>query len=316
MKDKIYHRPNEIKKELDYLYQNGIQRGVYMGYDALKDYYSIKLGSTTYCMGSPFSGKSEFWFDLLINLSEFYGWKHAIFSPESGGVADIVAELSSKYMRKPFYKNYNGAMTDQEKYRALDWINEHFFIIDPEDKEIDIPKFLETVDEIERDYDVTIQTTMIDPFNELQHDLKQDSGRQDLYIERMLGLIRRNAKIKNRHHCIITHCKDQIPKTEKGITFYPPPTARDYAGGQAFYRKGLGMLAFWRPPAGVDDGTGKDYLDNEVHIIVQKYKPKGTGKRGTAKLFFDIQANRYYEPDKVYGHSVKHYAHKDEFIPA
>ena len=58
----------------------------------------------------------------------------------------------------------------------------------------------------------------------------------------------------------------------------------------------MNMLSVWRPPAGiVDEETGEPYLDNEVHIIIQKFKPKGVGKRGTVKLYFDAEKNRYYE---------------------
>ena len=39
-----------------------------------------------------------------------------------------------------------------------------------------------------------IHTTLIDPFNELSHDFSKDEGRQDLYIERILGDVRKNAR--------------------------------------------------------------------------------------------------------------------------
>lgn len=283
---------SELQPEIDKIYQSGIVKGAYIGFQSLANLYSIKLGCTTYVMGSPYSGKTEFWFEILINLSVFYGWKHVIFTPETGSKEEVAAELLSKCLKKPFY-NYNGRMTESEKYKELAWLDEHFYIIDPSDNSLTPEDFFKTVDEIEKTYKVKINTTTLDPYNELKHEIKDT--RQDLYIEELLGLVRRNARAKNRHNCIITHAADQQPITQDGITYYPAPTPRQYAGGQAWFRKGMGMLAVWRPPSGLRSADGTEYQKNEVHIIVQKSKPKGVGERGTAVLYFDLYKNRYYE---------------------
>ncbi len=289
---KHYYGILELQKEVDNLYEVGIVKGVNIGFNCLNDLYSVKLGSTTYIMGSPYSGKTEFWLEVLINLSEFHGWNHVIFTPETGSREEIVAELCSKYLKKPFY-NYDNRMTEAEKYKAMTWLNEHFYIVDP-DENITPNQFYATVDEIEKEFDTKVHTTTLDPYNELKNDLGE-TGRQDLYIEELLGFVRRNARINKRHNCIITHAADQQPKEENGITYYPPPTARQYAGGQAWFRKGLGMIAIWRPPFGLIGVDGVEYKENETHVIIQKTKPKGTGRRGTAKLFFNNHKNRFYE---------------------
>ncbi len=309
MANKIYHTILELQPQVDSLYDKGIVRGKDVGFTCLRKLYSIKPGCTTYIMGSPTSGKTELWFEFLINLSEFYGWKHVIYTPETGTKDEVVAELCSKYLKKPFYKNYSGFMSDSERYKALAWLNEYFYIIDPGDKDISVTQFYAEVDRLERELSVTIQTTTIDPYNELKHDMKETGGRQDLYIETMLGICRRNAMKHNRHNCIITHCADQKPVTTDGITYYPAPTAREYAGGQAWYRKGLGMIGVWRPPVGLRDSSGKPYENNEAHIIIHKAKPKGIGEKGIAKLFFDWQKNRYYEKGIM---GTTNYAIKEE----
>jgi len=283
----------DLQKKVDKLYEVGIVKGEEVGFNCLRNLYSIKLGSTTYIMGSPYSGKTELWFEFLINLSEKKGWKHVIFTPETGSREEIVAELCSKYLMKPFY-NYENRMTEDEKYRAMAWLNEHFYIFDP-DEVITPTQFYDEINALENTLSIKVHTTTLDPYNELRNDLNGNGGRQDLYIEELLGMVRRNARLKNRHNCIITHAANQMPKEENGVVYYPPPTARDYAGGQAWFRKGMGMIAIWRPPFGLSDKNGQEYKENETHVIVQKVKPKGTGMRGTAKLFFDIKKNRFYE---------------------
>jgi len=289
----MFYRVSEIRKSVCDLYERGIQKGNYVGFECLKDLYSVKLGYTTYVVGAPYSGKTEFMYEILINLSLFYGWKHALFSPESGSKEEIVAELCHKYIEKPFYGEYR--MTEMERYKAEAWLDEYFFIIDPDDKDLAIPEFYKLVDEIENKYGVTIQTTVGDPFNEFKHNFSKDEGRQDLYIERILGDVRKNAKAKNRHNFIVTHCRDQKPITHDGVTYFPPPTARDYAGGQAWFRKGMAMVCIYRPPAGLNDENGQPYENNETQVIIQKSKPKGIGRNGIAKLFWDWKRSRYYE---------------------
>lgn len=291
---KKYWRLNEVDAGVDKLYHEGITKGLYVGFEGLNELFSFKDSSTTYIYSNPFAGKTEWWFEILVNLSEFYGYKHVIYSPESGDKHAVFAELVSKFLRKPFYKNINGHISEQELYHGRAFINEHFFVIDPEDSDLSIEDFYKLVDEIENEYEVKINTTSCDPFNELKHEFNGE--RQDLYIENRLGFIRKNAMKHKRHNCIITHCSDQgHPIMKDGVQFYPPPTPRQIAGGQAWFRKAMNLICVWRPPFGLNDENGNPYADNEAQIIIQKFKPKGVGKRGIAKLYYDNHTNRYYE---------------------
>lgn len=293
---KYYYRLNECKEEIEKLYTEGISRGLYMGWETMHEYFSFKPEGTTYVYGSPFSGKSEWIFDVLVYLSENYGFHHAIFSPETGQRKDIYAELISKYVQKPFHKNYEGAMSETERMRAEDFVNEYFIIVEQDEGELTIDEFYVMVDEMEKHYGLKINTTTVDPFNELKHDMAAEEGRQDLYIENKLGMIRRNALAKKRHNIIITHVRDQgHPIVRDGFRYFPAATPREIAGGQAWYRKAMNMICVWRPPLGLPDENGIPAEENETHLIIQKFKPKGVGKRGTVKLFFDLYRNRFYE---------------------
>jgi twinkle protein len=293
MAKKLYISFKDCRGKIEALYRNGLTKGIYCGFNSLFEHYSPKMGTTTYIFGSPTGGKSEFAFELLITMSELYGFKHAIYSPETGSPEEIAAELISKVARKPFYNGYFPQMSETEYYRHLDWVTEHFFIIDPIETDITPEEFYNQVDLIESDLGIKIHTTVCDPFNELRHAFEDE--RQDLYIENKLGMIRRNAKAKNRHHFIITHTTKQEARIVGSKKYYDPPTAHQISGGQAWYRKAMNLIAVWRPPQGMTDEDNVPYQDNEVHIIIQKYKPKGSGKKGTVKLYLDTLANRYYE---------------------
>lgn len=301
----MYKRLSELNKELYTIRNEKLVKGKSIGWDFEMLPYTVKEGCTTYIGAAPASGKTEIWFEFLINLSCLHGWKHVIFSPETGSAAEIYAELCFKYIGKPYTLGEN-SMTQGEQVAAEMFIDNHFIVIDPIDEDLTLERFYELVDEIERTHEITINTTTIDPWNELTEKYEHsDLGREDKYLSRILGLARKNARKTNRHNCIINHVRDQAPVVKDGHTFYPMPTARDFAGGQVWFRKGLTVLIPWRPPAGLMGADGNIYEENEVHLKVAKSKPKGVSKNGTYKLYLDVNKYQYYMRDmlgnKIYG---------------
>ena len=81
----MFKRLENIKPELDNLRIKGNERGANVGWQWERFPYTVKLGCTTYIGAAPASGKTEFWFEILINLSCLHGWNHVIYSPEAGG---------------------------------------------------------------------------------------------------------------------------------------------------------------------------------------------------------------------------------------
>lgn len=282
----------QIQDRIENLYDKGLVSGVSTGFETLDENITVKRGTTFYIFGQPSSGKTEFWLEVLVNLTEAYGWKHLIYSPESGNVEDLAAEIISKKFRRPFHSTIPGHISESEMYHGIAWCEEYFRFVDPVESDATVEDFL---------YEVNNQidgfqphTTLIDPWNELKHDLSNFGGRQDLYLDEKLSLIRRDAVYNGRVNVIVTHVQDQQVQVRDGIRYYPEPTPREIAGGQAFHRKGMNMIGVWRPPFGLKDENGLPYLDNEVHIKIHKYKPKGTGKRGKKILFYDFKSNSYY----------------------
>lgn len=292
---KIYYTLRDVEDAVEEMWQKGQPRGYEIG--TLDKKISIKEGCTTYIYAAPYAGKTQVELEWLVNLSAMYGLRHAIFSPETGQAHDIFIELMTIYARKDFYEGYNNRMSEKEKADAKDFVDMHFIVIDPDDGILTPEEFYDYVDIIERVYNVKIFSTTIDPWNELKHDFKEDNGRQDMYIERMLGMVRRNAAKNKRHNFVITHVQDQqiAVQKETGISYYPIPTYRQVAGGQAWSRKGQQMIAVWRPEQGMVDEDGFPYLQNTTILHVQKSKPKGIGERGFIVQYYDAKKHSYYE---------------------
>lgn len=310
----MYKRLTNVNNELFDIRQQKDVRGKSIGWDWDLLPYTIKEGCTTYIGSAPASGKTELWFEILINLSCLHNWNHVIFSPETGSSAEIYAELCFKYIGKPYVQGQN-SMSNSEQIVAEMFINEHFIVIDPIDEDLTITKFYELVDEIERKEGIKIHTTTIDPWNELTEEfLPSDLGREDKYLSRILSAVRKNARKTGRHNCVINHVRDQpmvSSKTIAGtdISYFPMPSARDFAGGQVWFRKGLSVLIPWRPPYGLLDSDGNGAEKNEVHLKVAKSKPKGVSKNGIYKLYLDVDKYQYYMLDfkgnRVYANRTK-----------
>ena len=310
----MYKRLTNVNNELfDIRLQKDV-RGKSIGWDWDILPYTIKEGCTTYIGSAPASGKTELWFEILINLSCLHNWNHVIFSPETGSSAEIFAELCYKYVGKPYVQGQN-SMSNSEQIVAEMFINEHFIVIDPIDEDLTITKFYDLVDEIEKKEGMKIHTTTIDPWNELTEEfLPSDLGREDKYLSRILGTVRKNARKTGRHNCVINHVRDQpmvSSKTIAGtdISYFPMPSARDFAGGQVWFRKGLSVLIPWRPPYGLLDSDGNGAEKNEVHLKVAKSKPKGVSKNGVYKLYLDLDKYQYYMLDfkgnRIYANRTK-----------
>lgn len=100
MTEKMWYSIDECYDSVKTLYREGLTKGAYCGFNSLDEFYSLKKGGTTYLYGSPTSGKTEFWLEVLMTTSELHGYKHVVYLPESGNRDNIIAELISKYAKK------------------------------------------------------------------------------------------------------------------------------------------------------------------------------------------------------------------------
>jgi len=288
-------RLESIREKVETLRNSTIQRGYNTGFKGLDEIYSIKEGSYTFILGSPTHGKSEFIFELLVNQMK-QGRRSLIYSPETGSVEEIIAELIHKITGKSAYKSNPFHCEDKEFQQTLTMIDWFFLIVDSEDKAFSIKELFDMVDKFEKEHrDEVIDFIMAEPYNEIKHDMASFNGRQDLYIEEFVGDIRRYCKKTKKHAFISLHPTSQQLVNPGKEAYYPKPLPREAAGGQALFRKAMAWITIWRPPAGLDNGRGGCYEENEVQISIDKAKPKGVATKGETTMYFDWKKNRYFE---------------------
>lgn len=285
-----YFRLENKINELKAFSENGLENLKSTGLVCLDSLFMLKKGYPLFIAGNPGAGKTEFCFEILMNTSIKYGWKHFIYCGEGGNIEHIYHELLHKYLQKP----YKWA-TESEKIKAEYFISEHFIIAD-HDKDFSIDEFYSLVEQCEDELMIKFDTTTFDPFNDIKDDVTAFGGREDKYLAYALKQVRISSKKHQRIDILINHVADVMPKQDKdtGHSYLPPALPTQWAGGRTWWRRAFTMILIYKPYIWQKDSNGMNYAHNEGHVIIQKSKPKGVGKTGKASIFWDWQKNRYY----------------------
>lgn len=260
------------------------------GLTCLDEYFMLKKGYPLFIAGNPGAGKTEFCFEILVNTSILYKWKHFIYCGEGGNIEHIYHELLHKFLGKPYKFS-----TELEKLHAEIFVNEYFIIAD-HDKDFSINEFYSLVEKCENELEIKFDTTTFDPFNDIKDDVSSFGGREDKYLAYALKECRISSKKNNRIDILINHVADVLPKNDKdtGKSYLPPALPTQWAGGRTWWRRAFTMILIYKPYSWQNNSDGIPYQENEGHVIIQKSKPKGVGKTGKASIFWDWQKNRFY----------------------
>lgn len=296
----------KYRKELDDLRTKGTDKGLFPGYDVLEERVTFRLGYPVWIAGSPYSGKTELLMQLMLNLSTLYGFKGVIYLGETGEPQDIIAELCWKYMGKPYKKRISEheenrfAMSEDDRFRAELFIDEHFVILSDLDFKdgFTMTNFYKKVKEVEKEKG-KIHFTAIDPVNYLSK-TDFDNKRDDIYLEQALRHSINEGKENKRINFLVNHVTkiQTIFDKDSKQRYTPPALPNEWANGQVWHRMAYQMLYCYRPPLFLLDSNNQPiYEENQSIIINQKAKPKGISKLGESSIFWDWKTNRYYEKD-------------------
>ena len=305
---KEYFTVEDKSRELNNYRENGNVKGDATGWLKLNELISIKRGYPIFIAGAPHSGKTEWVLELMLSLSVHFGYKWFVYSGEIGSVTELISELCFKMVGKPFIKRehdgHNFQMSQAEKTNAEYFISQHFWFLDTEDPQSSIDsftveKFYEIVSNTEKELGTTFSGTLIDPWNDVENEIEEHGGREDLWLQDALKVVRRDSKKNNRVNLIINHIADIKPVIDPDTKrrYIPVALPSEWAGGRTWWRRAFLMILIYRPPTFLFNENGRPYEQNETHIIVQKAKPKGSARIGISSLYWDWKTNRYYEID-------------------
>ena len=282
---------NDCFDEVQGLIGTEFERGLYVGFEQLHNYYSIVDGSSTDITGSPTSGKSEFLLEMLINTAEFYGVKHVLNVPDMGTPDEVFKEIISKKTKKSFNEYYykdgnyfknNNFITEAELLHCREWVNEHFLILDYPKR----PTPIQWYEDFKRlRFDEKYYTGSVDSWKDLKIDYNM---RADLFLDEVLTY--RNKMMQNigGHMFQIVHPL----KTEKNSDgSFRMATSYDIKGCTSWYDNGKAILSL----------CIVDLLVGKVDIGILKAKPKKVGRKEIHEnMYYDISKGRYFENQNDY----------------
>lgn len=298
-------RLNEIQEKVICLINNPTAKTFSLGFDGLDKFYKVVLGSTTYIGGQPSHGKTEWLLEVLVRLSQIHGFRHLIYSPETGNAEKIYLEITCKYLSKVYRENAFNRITEIEFIKASAFVNEYFIVRDMTDKTPTPSEFIKEIDSLVKE--MNIQTISIDPWNEMLHHFGEAGSRQDLYLEVALTQIRKYARKNNLHFFVVTHPKTLIKNKSGG---YDAPTAYDLSGGATWFSKADSILCVYRP----FEFSESNFERSFVSIIIQKAKPKEVGIKGEFEAVYDWNTGRYSERNREKSYEGQKLEIKEDFI--
>lgn len=283
---------NSRESLLDY-HKKGALRGEYLGFPIFNEKYTMSLPGATDWTGIPSSGKTEFLLELLLNTSEYHGWRHLLYVPDVGTKDQIIAILIHKLSGKTFDKRYkSNLITEEEIHRHYDWVIDHFKILHKVNAKAKITPYefwdlavqMSSYYSKEEGYDRRIHTATIDSWKDMKRYFGQQGesiARDDLYLEDVLEYRNTLSELYKMHFHIVIHpLKTETDKN--GVR--KAPTPYELKGGPTWYDMGKCQVTVHRI-----DGTA-----NEVDIIVTKAKPESVASVGPTRMFFDKKIRRFY----------------------
>lgn len=272
----------DIQENVRQYYKDGYQNvgvTVSQNWPVFNKHFRIAKKILNVYTGIPGHGKSEFMDAIMVNLAQEKGWKWAVFSPENFPWELYIQKLSEKLLGKRFF----GETKENELEYAIQWLNEHFFMLELDEDNLKIEALLALNVEVVTKFGV--DGIVWDPWNEIDLDLKGGEN-ETSYIGRMLGKIRRHARRHDYSMNLVAH-PTKVPKDLK-TGKYMVPRLYDISGSGNWYNKTDNGITVYR---NFDTGI--------IDIHVQKIKFKVHGKVGKVSFNYDNASGRFLEVNEL-----------------
>jgi twinkle protein len=264
-------------------FRNGKRRGTTTYIKSLDNHWTWRDGEVNLWTGYMNEGKSSFLADICILRAKNENAKFAFFSPENYPAEDFYDELIHSYLGKSVDKSYTNVMSEEEYINSAIFINEHFFIVLPDDN-FSIDTILMKFKWLIGKYGVN--ACIIDPYNQIEHHMERGE-REDLYISKFMSKLKRFAIDHSISMNLVAH--QVTPQFQNGKD-YPQPDAYKIKGGGTFADKADNVINVWRPY------RKSNPQSTTVKIIVDKVKKQRlVGKPGEITISFDCAKNQYFD---------------------
>lgn len=272
--------------------RNGKVRGTTTYINKLDAHFTHRKGEVTLWTGYNNEGKSAFLLYLAILKAKNEAYRYGIFSPENMPIADFYDDLIHSYIGKTTDPFYTGVMTDDEYTDGASFINNHFFVIDP-DESYTIDTILDKAKYLIKRYG--INSLIIDPYNQIEHQMERGE-REDLYISRFMTKLKKFAVVYDISIHLVAH---QVTPIVQSGQDYPQPDQYKIKGGGTFSDKADNVIIIWRP-------FRRSIPDSSlVKIMISKIKKQRlVGLPGDIDMFYSRSKAQYFENESLQNNTL------------
>jgi hypothetical protein len=280
---------NDKRGQFEQYHKTGGTQLNYAGFECIRNSFKYALDGVTDITGLPHSGKTEFALELLFYQSETYALRHLIYAPDIGSYNEIRRKLLVKYYRRSF-RGYENSINDLDIINASAWIDNYFLIAQKDDPKKPLtPIELWNFGVDYEDKSGKVNTVFIDSWKNLYHDMQPFGGREDLYLDYVLGYRNELAEGKTKHFMTIAHPRKMeimMPK-DGSKAKRRVPDSDDIKGGSAWSSNGKVIVTVDYP----------DRNKQTIDLYFNKVKPDVLGKANAIfdTLEFDWRKSRYRE---------------------
>lgn len=279
---------NDVKAELARMWHYGLPKGTTTHYPSIDARWKWRQGEVTLVTGYANDGKSTlFNVNLPLCKAVFDGWKFGLYIPENFPPEEFYDELIQCYVGKMTDADYpKYRMTEEEYFGCQDFLDEHFHLVYPEEKQT-LDLIFERFDYLVRKHG--IRAIIIDPYNSIEH-LMRPGETIDQYVTRFMGLLRGFARKRNL--CVILVAHQNPPEKKTATGDYPEPDMYRVKNGGSFADRTDNLLTVHRP---LRFSSPKDPT---VVINAKKIKKKKLldADTGPCEIDYHFTDNRYHDP--------------------
>lgn len=274
----------DVRKNMISTFRSGKSKGTTTYYAKLDKCWTWKTGDVNLVSGYMNEGKSSFLSQLMILKAKNEDWKFAIFTPENYPLEDFFDDLASCYIGKPVDKDFPGCMSEDEYNDAMDFIENHFYLVHPEEN-YQVETITEKFSFLVRKYGV--RGCVLDPYNQIEH-LMERGEREDLYISRFMSKLKKFSVINDVAFFLVAH--QLTPRIKNGEADYPRPDAYAIKGGGTFADKADNIILVWRPL------RKSNFSSKLVLVAIEKIKKQRlVGIPGDVEFYYSRFKNQYSE---------------------
>lgn len=271
----------ELQSDVVDLYEKGLPPGDKVGLGEFDDYISFIPGQLTVITGIPNQGKSSFLDYISELLAIKHNWVFGVFSPENFPLSLHASQILEKLIGKRFGKtgedNIQTRMTEEERDKGMEFINEHFYFIRPKDENYSLENILGLARKLILKYG--INALVIDPWNTLEHQIPPGVS-ETTYISNQLAKLYSFKQRYNVHLFLVAHPKKMMKDKKTGK--YEVPTLYDINMSANFFNKADNGFVVYR-----------DFIEKRTFIYIQKIKFRHMGKLGKASFLYDWDCGRF-----------------------